>query len=73
MSCRNLGWAGRGTQLPQPPPSPSQDVFSAVVGRKRKRGRGGEDGARKKPQQPAQREEEFYVPYRPKDFESERG
>ncbi|NWX11542.1 DDX54 helicase, partial [Aegotheles bennettii] len=50
-----------------------QDVFSNVVGQKRKRGRGGEDGARKKPQQPAQRDEDFYIPYRPKDFESERG
>ncbi|NXY76919.1 DDX54 helicase, partial [Glareola pratincola] len=50
-----------------------QDVFSTMVGQKRKRDRGGEDGARKKPQQPAQRDEEFYIPYRPKDFESERG
>ncbi|XP_027326115.3 ATP-dependent RNA helicase DDX54 [Anas platyrhynchos] len=72
----------QGQGLRQAPPEPEeregeeenlQDVFSAVVGRKRKRGRDGEDGARKKPQQPAQREEEFYVPYRPKDFESERG
>ncbi|NXW23246.1 DDX54 helicase, partial [Circaetus pectoralis] len=50
-----------------------QDVFSTVVGQKRKRGRGGEDGSRKKPQQPAQPDEDFYIPYRPKDFESERG
>ncbi|OPJ74707.1 ATP-dependent RNA helicase DDX54 [Patagioenas fasciata monilis] len=50
-----------------------QDVFSTVVGQKRKRGRGGDDGARKKPRQPAQRDEDFYIPYRPKDFESERG
>ncbi|XP_061865939.1 ATP-dependent RNA helicase DDX54 [Colius striatus] len=50
-----------------------QEVFSTVVGQKRKRGRGGEDGARKKPQQPVQKEEDFYIPYRPKDFESERG
>ncbi|NXJ80251.1 DDX54 helicase, partial [Trogon melanurus] len=50
-----------------------QEVFSTVVGQKRKRGRGGEDDARKKPQQPAQRDEDFYIPYRPKDFESERG
>ncbi|NXE50991.1 DDX54 helicase, partial [Casuarius casuarius] len=50
-----------------------QDVFSTMVGGKRKRGREGEDGARKKPQQPAQRDEDFYIPYRPKDFESERG
>ncbi|NWI86071.1 DDX54 helicase, partial [Pitta sordida] len=50
-----------------------QDVFSNVGGQKRKRGRGGEDGPRKKPQQPAQQDEDFYIPYRPKDFESERG
>ncbi|KAJ7397172.1 DEAD-box ATP-dependent RNA helicase 29 [Pitangus sulphuratus] len=50
-----------------------QDVFSNVVGQKRKRGRGGEDGPRKKPQQPAQQDTDFYIPYRPKDFESERG
>ncbi|NXI70493.1 DDX54 helicase, partial [Anseranas semipalmata] len=48
-------------------------VFSTMVGQKRKRGRGGEDGARKKQQQSAQRDEDFYIPYRPKDFESERG
>ncbi|XP_040433151.1 ATP-dependent RNA helicase DDX54 [Cygnus olor] len=72
----------QGQGLHQAPPEPEekegeeedlQDVFSTVVGRKRKRGQGGEDGARKKPQQPVQRDEEFYVPYRPKDFESERG
>uniref|UniRef100_A0A8B9CL55 ATP-dependent RNA helicase DDX54 n=1 Tax=Anser brachyrhynchus TaxID=132585 RepID=A0A8B9CL55_9AVES len=72
----------QGQGLRQAPPEPEeregeeenlQDVFSTVVGRKRKRGRGGEDGARKKPQQAVQRDEEFYVPYRPKDFESERG
>lgn len=50
-----------------------QDVFSNVVGQKRKRDRRGEDGARKKAQQPTQRDEDFYIPYRPKDFESERG
>ncbi|NWR64424.1 DDX54 helicase, partial [Bucorvus abyssinicus] len=51
-----------------------QDVFSTMVGRKRKRGQGaGDGGVRKKPQQPLQRDEDFYIPYRPKDFESERG
>nr|XP_021140160.1 ATP-dependent RNA helicase DDX54 [Columba livia] len=50
-----------------------QDVFSTVVGQKRKRGRGGDDGARKKTRQPVQQDEDFYIPYRPKDFESERG
>ncbi|NWR75977.1 DDX54 helicase, partial [Centropus unirufus] len=50
-----------------------QDVFSNIGGQKRKRGPGGEDGVRKKPRQPAERDEDFYIPYRPKDFESERG
>ncbi|NXN33961.1 DDX54 helicase, partial [Nycticryphes semicollaris] len=72
----------KGQGLCPAPPTPEegegeeenfQDVFSNVVGQKRKRDRGGEDGARKKPQQPAQRDEDFYIPYRPKDFESERG
>ncbi|KAF1476976.1 ATP-dependent RNA helicase DDX54, partial [Pygoscelis antarcticus] len=72
----------KGQGLCPAPPEPEeeggeeedlQDVFSTVVGQKRKRGRGGEDGTRKKPQQPVQRDEDFYIPYRPKDFESERG
>ncbi|XP_017602037.1 PREDICTED: ATP-dependent RNA helicase DDX54 [Corvus brachyrhynchos] len=50
-----------------------QNVFSNMGGQKRKRGRGGEDGPSKKPQQLAQQDEDFYIPYRPKDFESERG
>lgn len=62
-----------GTWLLNPSTVPIQDVFSNVGGQKRKRGRGGEDGPRKKPQQPAQQDEDFYIPYRPKDFESERG
>ncbi|NWY53378.1 DDX54 helicase, partial [Chionis minor] len=74
--------AVKGQGLCPAPPGPQegeeeeenlQDVFSTVVGQKRKRERGGEDGTRKKPQQPAQRDEDFYIPYRPKDFESERG
>ncbi|NWI02123.1 DDX54 helicase, partial [Tichodroma muraria] len=72
----------KGQGLCPAPPEPQdeegeqeelQDVFSNVGGQKRKRGRGGEDGSRKKPQQPAQQDEDFYIPYRPKDFESERG
>ncbi|KFV77391.1 ATP-dependent RNA helicase DDX54, partial [Dryobates pubescens] len=52
---------------------PFQDVFSTVVGQKRKQGQGGESSPRKKRRQPAQQDEDFYIPYRPKDFESERG
>lgn len=62
-----------GTWLPNPSTAPLQNVFSNVGGRKRKRGRGGEDSPSKMPQQPAQQDEDFYIPYRPKDFESERG
>ncbi|XP_033924195.1 ATP-dependent RNA helicase DDX54 isoform X2 [Melopsittacus undulatus] len=50
-----------------------QDVFSSVLGQKRKQGRGGEGSPRKKLQQSAQQDKDFYIPYRPKDFESERG
>ncbi|NWZ69149.1 DDX54 helicase, partial [Acrocephalus arundinaceus] len=73
----------KGQQVCSAPPEPQdgegeqedlQDVFSNVGGQKRKRVRGGEeDGPRKKLQQPAQQDEDFYIPYRPKDFESERG
>ncbi|KAM4649392.1 ATP-dependent RNA helicase DDX54 isoform 1-T1 [Amazona ochrocephala] len=50
-----------------------QDVFSNVLGQKRKRGRGEGGGPRKKLQRSVQQDKDFYIPYRPKDFESERG
>lgn len=50
----------------------SQDIFSSVVGRKRKQCQTG-DTVPKKKQREALRDKEFYIPYRPKDFESERG
>ncbi|XP_044304899.1 ATP-dependent RNA helicase DDX54 [Varanus komodoensis] len=49
-----------------------QDVFSSVVGRKRKRHEAGES-TRKKSSWSEHQDKEFYVPYRPKDFDSERG
>ncbi|XP_036385612.1 ATP-dependent RNA helicase DDX54 [Megalops cyprinoides] len=52
-----------------------QGVFSEVVGGKRKKLLGEEEAAepkRKKNRGPT-RDEEFYIPYRPKDFNSERG
>ncbi|KFQ53373.1 ATP-dependent RNA helicase DDX54, partial [Nestor notabilis] len=52
---------------------PFQDVFSTMVGQKRRRGQGGEGGPRKKLQQSVEQDKDFYIPYRPKDFESERG
>ncbi|XP_060105024.1 ATP-dependent RNA helicase DDX54 isoform X2 [Heteronotia binoei] len=49
-----------------------QDIFSTMVGRKRKQPQAG-TSTRKKRKQATQRDEEFYIPYRPKDFDSERG
>ncbi|XP_007442076.1 ATP-dependent RNA helicase DDX54 [Python bivittatus] len=49
-----------------------QDVFSSVVGKKRKH-LPSENRARKKRKLSVQKEKEFYIPYRPKDFASERG
>ncbi|XP_071619512.1 ATP-dependent RNA helicase DDX54 isoform X2 [Heliangelus exortis] len=73
---------GKGLCPPHPEPEEGeeggeeedfQDIFSNVAGQKRKRGREGENNTRKKPQHPAEQDEDFYIPYRPKDFESERG
>ncbi|XP_019394878.1 PREDICTED: ATP-dependent RNA helicase DDX54 isoform X2 [Crocodylus porosus] len=49
-----------------------QDVFSSVVGRKQRQRQMG-DTVPKKKQREALQDKEFYIPYRPKDFESERG
>ncbi|XP_058014592.1 ATP-dependent RNA helicase DDX54 [Ahaetulla prasina] len=50
-----------------------QDVFSSVVGKKRKRLPSESRAMKKKKTPTAKEEEEFYVPYQPKDFASERG
>lgn len=49
-----------------------EDVFTEAVGQKRQRPapRG---GAKRRRAEAQQRDQEFYVPYRPKDFDSERG
>ncbi|XP_063172032.1 ATP-dependent RNA helicase DDX54 [Candoia aspera] len=49
-----------------------QEVFSSVVGKKRKH-LPSESRMGKKRKLSAQEEEKFYIPYRPKDFASERG
>ncbi|KAM6155282.1 ATP-dependent RNA helicase DDX54 [Rhynchocyon petersi] len=49
-----------------------EDVFTEVVGRKR-RGPGPNSSAKKWRAEAQQRDQDFYVPYRPKDFDSERG
>ncbi|XP_048875963.1 ATP-dependent RNA helicase DDX54 [Brienomyrus brachyistius] len=55
-----------------------QGLFSEVFGGKRKKELGKEDeesglGPKSKKIRQSSREEEFYIPYRPKDFDSERG
>ena len=49
-----------------------QDVFTEVVGQKRQKP-GPDRGAKRRREEARQRDQAFYVPYRPKDFESERG
>ncbi|XP_058889354.1 ATP-dependent RNA helicase DDX54-like isoform X2 [Acipenser ruthenus] len=49
-----------------------QNVFSEVLGGKRKKPQSETDAPNKRAKE-AGRDEEFYIPYRPKDFDSERG
>ncbi|KAK1328666.1 hypothetical protein QTO34_012240 [Cnephaeus nilssonii] len=49
-----------------------EDVFTEVVGRKRQQP-APERGAKRRKEEARQRDQDFYVPYRPKDFDSERG
>lgn len=49
-----------------------QDVFAKVVGRKRRQP-GPDQGAKRRREGPRQQDRDCYVPYRPKDFDSERG
>ncbi|CAM4657464.1 unnamed protein product [Lepidochelys olivacea] len=67
-----LGGQDPAVPAPEEEEANLQEVFSAVVGRKRKQHQVGE-GVRKKQRYEAQQDEEFYIPYRPKDLESERG
>ncbi|XP_030794622.1 ATP-dependent RNA helicase DDX54 isoform X4 [Rhinopithecus roxellana] len=48
------------------------DIFSEVMGQKRQRS-GPNRGAKRRREEAWQRDQEFYIPYRPKDFDSERG
>uniref|UniRef100_H3C148 RNA helicase n=1 Tax=Tetraodon nigroviridis TaxID=99883 RepID=H3C148_TETNG len=51
-----------------------KEVFSAVVGGKQRGLQGGRaDGQKNKKSRQSGRDEEYYIPYRPKDFNSERG
>uniref|UniRef100_A0A8C0RU23 ATP-dependent RNA helicase DDX54 n=1 Tax=Canis lupus familiaris TaxID=9615 RepID=A0A8C0RU23_CANLF len=49
-----------------------EEVFTEVMGRKRQQP-GPEGGAKRRREEARHRDLEFYVPYRPKDFDSERG
>lgn len=51
-----------------------QEVFTSVVGGKRKvQQRDGEERPKNKKSKQSGKDEEYYIPYRPKDFDSERG
>uniref|UniRef100_A0A8C1PW78 RNA helicase n=1 Tax=Cyprinus carpio TaxID=7962 RepID=A0A8C1PW78_CYPCA len=50
-----------------------QTVFSEVVGGKRRKQNDETDGPKSKKNKTSGKDEEFYIPYRPKDFNSERG
>ncbi|XP_004753336.1 ATP-dependent RNA helicase DDX54 isoform X1 [Mustela putorius furo] len=49
-----------------------EDVFTEVMDRKRPQP-GPDRGAKRRREEARHRDQEFYVPYRPKDFDSERG
>lgn len=49
-----------------------EDIFTEVMCRKRQRP-GPDRGAKRRKEEARQRDQDFYVPYRPKDFDSERG
>ncbi|XP_027432907.2 ATP-dependent RNA helicase DDX54 isoform X1 [Zalophus californianus] len=49
-----------------------EDVFTEVMGRKRPQP-GPDRGAKRRREEAWHRDQEFYIPYRPKDFDSERG
>ncbi|TEA35941.1 hypothetical protein DBR06_SOUSAS810046 [Sousa chinensis] len=49
-----------------------EDLFTEVVGRKRQQP-GPDRGAKRRREEARQRDQVFYIPYRPKDFDSERG
>lgn len=50
-----------------------QNVFSDVVGGKRRKQDDETDKPKSKKSRRSGKDEEFYIPYRPKDFNSERG
>ncbi|KAG3278959.1 DEAD-box helicase 54 [Ictidomys tridecemlineatus] len=85
---RQKGLAGPSQRCPAPQEQPEKEeeaekeeevegedvehVFTEVVGQKRQRP-APHGGAKRRRAEAQQRDQEFYVPYRPKDFDSERG
>ncbi|KAM5188930.1 ATP-dependent RNA helicase DDX54 [Callospermophilus lateralis] len=79
---RQKGLAGPSQHCPAPQEQPEKEeegegedvehVFTEVVGQKRQRP-APHGGAKRRRAEAQQRHQEFYVPYRPKDFDSERG
>lgn len=79
MVAQNQLWLSMGVAvggLPQATgvtlASPCQRVFTEVVGQKRPQP-GPDGGAKRRREEARRQDQEFYVPYRPKDFDSERG
>lgn len=70
-----VGWGG-GQVYPQGLrcdwASVCQDAFTEVMGRKRRQPGPGQ-GAKRRREEARQQDRDCYVPYRPKDFDSERG
>ncbi|XP_036027770.1 ATP-dependent RNA helicase DDX54 [Onychomys torridus] len=80
---RQMRQEGPADPVPQKEPPPKEEeaedmadsvegVFTEVVGQKRPKP-GPDRGAKRRREEARQRDQEFYVPYRPKDFDSERG
>nr|XP_027779048.1 ATP-dependent RNA helicase DDX54 [Marmota flaviventris] len=79
---RQKGLAGPSQRCPAPQEQPEKEeevegedvehVFTEVVGQKRQRPVP-HGGAKRRRAEAQQQDQEFYVPYRPKDFDSERG
>uniref|UniRef100_A0A452U1D0 ATP-dependent RNA helicase DDX54 n=1 Tax=Ursus maritimus TaxID=29073 RepID=A0A452U1D0_URSMA len=59
-------------QKPEEEEEEEEDVFTEVMGRKRQQP-GPNRGAKRRREEARRRDQEFYIPYRPKDFDSERG
>lgn len=71
--CRMLSCASKYLNLAAEHIYALQTVFSEVVGGKKRKQDNETDGMKSKKKSLSGKDEEFYIPYRPKDFDSERG